>query len=392
MAFLRRWLGRVVADTQPHETSTPHRVPGSPLLAAALAEPVVWLPVERDWSFRADDPAGGFNRDGWGPTDQARFDACWDAEATMLADDLIAAYGAMWPWPMPRSTIARHPAFASQVMELAEQRLVGQQQTYADHPDSVFEQAMMYGSFDRLRRERGPRAWPPAAEIACPICGRVFSAGILSHWMLRQYGPPRFCPGCCVRARSGFRAVELPDAFAGLRALADAIEGIPEQAIATTISIAGLDDDQRDRVMAGLIVAPVPLAAKALAGPTWLGVLQAADLVGDAWRPGLGTYCLAADGHLCRSLAERTVDDFLTARGIAHTPEPTYPGSSRRADWALPDGTFVEYAGLLDDAEYRAKIEEKRSLAAAAGVPLIILVPEDLTDLPRALRLGRPTG
>lgn len=364
---------------------------GSPLLAAALAEPVE-TPVERDWSFRADDPEGGFNRYGWGPTDQARFDACWDAEATMLADGLIAAYGAMWPWPMPRSTMARHPALASRVMDLAKHRLVSQQHTYADRPDIVFEQAIMYGSFDRLRRERGPRAWPPPAEITCPICGRTFSAGILSHWMLRQYGPPRFCPGCCVRARSGFRAVELPDAFAGLRALADAIEGIPEQAIAATISIAGLDDDRRDRVMAGLIVAPSPVAAKALAGPTWLAVLQAADLVGDVWRPSLGTYCLAADGHLCRSLAERTVDDFLTARGIAHTPEPAYPGSSRRADWALPDGTFVEYAGLLADAEYRAKIEEKRSLAATAGVPLIILVPEDLTDLPRALRLGRRTG
>jgi hypothetical protein len=87
-------------------------------------------------------------------------------------------------------------------------------------------------------------------------------------------------------------------------------------------------------------------------------------------------------------LAERTVDDFLTARGIAHTPEPAYPGSTRRADWSLPDGTYVEFAGLLGDAEYRAKIAEKRAIAAAAGVQLIVLVPEDLPDLARALRLG----
>lgn len=166
-----------------------------------------------------------------------------------------------------------------------------------------------------------------------------------------------------------------------------AIEGIPEQSLAVGITLAGMTDERRDRIMTGLIVAPTPLQAKGLLGPTWLAVLQAADLVGDAWRPARGTYCLAADGHLCRSLAERTVDDFLTARSIPHVPEPAYPGSKSRADWSLPDGTFVEYAGLLSDAEYRAKIAAKRTLAAQAGVPLIVLVPEDLTDLARALRL-----
>lgn len=105
--------------------------------------------------------------------------------------------------------------------------------------------------------------------------------------------------------------------------------------------------------MAGLIVAPTPTDAKGVLGPTWLSVLQAADLVGDAWQPARGTYRLASDGHLCRSLAERTVDDFLTARGIAHVPEPTCPGSNSRADWGVPDGTFVEYAGLLSDVEDR---------------------------------------
>lgn len=392
MAFLRRWLGGVTAaDAPPHEATTPpapRQFLGNALLTAGLAEPVA-PPVEADWSFCADDPEGGFNRYGWDPTDQTRFDACWDAEATTLADGLIAAYGAMWPWPMPRSALARHPAFAARVMDLAERRLVGQQHTYADHPDSVFELAMMYGSFDRLRRERGPRAWPPPADLACPICGRVFSAGILSHWMLRQYGPPRFCPGCCVRARGGRAYGRKAEVIAGLRALAESIEGIPEQQIHEGISIAGMSDERRDRVMVGLIVGPSPKLARKKLGPaSWLAVLQSAGLVGDAWRPGRGTYCQAADGHLCRSLAERTVDDFLTAHGIAHKPEPTYPGSSRRADWGLPDGTFVEYAGLLGDAEYRAKIEEKRSIAAAAGVPLIVLVPEDLTDLSRALRMG----
>lgn len=358
-----------------------------PLLVAALAEPVS-TPVEHDWSFRADDPEGGFNRYGWNGSDQGRFDACRDDAATALADGLVAAYGAMWPWPMPRTALSRHPDFAARVMDLCERRQIGQRHTYAAQADSVFELAMMYGSFDRLRRERGPRAWPPAPQLVCPVCGVTFSAGILSHWMLRQYGPPRFCNRCCVRARDGRVYSKQAETIVALRRLAEAIEGIPEQSIAVTISIAGMSDERRDRIMAALIVAPAPPIAKRQLGSTWLAVLQVAGLVGEAWRPGRGTYCLASDGHLCRSLAERTVDDFLTARGIVHTPEPAYPGSTRRADWGLPDGTYVEFAGLLGDAEYRAKIAEKRAIAAAAGVQLIVLVPEDLPDLARALRLG----
>jgi hypothetical protein len=353
------------------------------LLARALAEPVE-TPVEHDWSFRADDPEGGFNRYGWNRADQTQFDACWDDGATALANGLIDAYGAMWPWPMPRAALAGQPDFAARVMDLAERRLIGQRHTYRDRPDEVYELALMYGSFDRMRVIR---SWPPAPDLTCPICGRGFFAGILSPWMVRQYGPPRFCNACSVRARNGRAYSKAADVTAGLRRLAEAIEGIPEQSIAVTITLAGLDDVRRDRIMTALIVAPGPAQAKAKLGPIWLAVLQAAGLVGDAWRPARGTYCLASDGHLCRSLAERTVDDFLAARGIAHVPEPAYPGSSSRADWGLPDGTFVEYAGLLSDAEYRAKIAAKRTLAAQAGVPLIVLVPEDLTDLARALRL-----
>lgn len=354
-----------------------------PLLAAVLAQPVE-VPVEHDWSFRADDREGGYNRYGWNRADQALFDPCWDDSATELAEGLITAYGAMWPWPMPRVALARHPEFAARVMDLAERRLIGQRHTYKDRPDSVYELAMLYGSFDRLR---AVRSWPPAGKLTCPICGRVFAAGILSPWMLWQFGPPRFCNYCCVRARNARGSSSRDDTMSGIRRLAEAIEGIPEQSIHSTITLGGMSDERRDRIMAGLIVAPSPEQAKSLLGPTWLAVLQSAGLVGEAWRPARGTYCLAADGHLCRSIAERTVDDFLTVHGIAHTPEPVYPGSHSRADWLLADGTFVEFAGLLSDADYRAKIAAKRALAAAAGVPLIVLVPEDLPDLARALRL-----
>ncbi|MGD0020504.1 MAG: hypothetical protein ABSD62_14780 [Candidatus Limnocylindrales bacterium] len=355
-----------------------------PELATALQEEPGWVPVEHDWSFRADRPQGGFNRYGWGRADQARFDACWDADVDVLANDLIAAYGAMWPWAMPRLALARHPRFAACVRGLAERQEVGKSHTYSGHPDIIYEHAMMYGSFDHVRLKRGPAAWPPAPQLACPICGASFWTAILSPWMLRQYGPPRYCNRCCVRARNGRTRGGGDAALDGVRRLAAAIEGIPEQGLAQHISLGGVANDRRDAIMVGLIVAPAATYARKQIGGTWLQVLQASGLVGEAWRPARGTYCVAMDGHPCRSLAERTVDDFLSTHGMAHDTEPPYPGSTRRADWRLADGTLVEYAGLLGDNEYAAKITEKRAIAAAAGVRLMILVPEDLTSLEHA--------
>lgn len=350
-------------------------------LAAAVEQPIAWLPVEHDWAFRASDPTGGFNRYGWDERDQERFDTCWIPSADALVDGLMPAFGAMWPWLIGRVATAREPGFADAVRGLAERQEVGRGHFYRDDPKIVYDHAMMYGSFDHVRRARGPDAWPDPSVRTCPICGSDFSPAILSHWMLRQYGPPRYCNRCCVRARNGISEGGRGGVVAGVQRLAKAIDGIPDQALAARVALAGLSDDDRDRAMVGLIVAPAPQYAKDQVGGTWLQVLQAAELVGDAWRPARGTYCTAVDGHRCRSLAERTVDDYLASHGIEHKPEPRYPGSTRKADWGLTDGTLVEYAGLMSDQEYRAKIEDKRSIAAAAGVRLVIVLPEDLTGL-----------
>jgi hypothetical protein len=142
--------------------------------------------------------------------------------------------------------------------------------------------------------------------------------------------------------------------------------------------------------MAALVCAPsVDVAAKALGieggRAKWLRVLQATGIVDEAWRPARGTYCLAADGHACRSLGERTIDDYLSANGIDHDPEPAYPGTSLRADWRLGDGTFVEYAGLLADSDYRDRLIAKVQRAAAAGISVLVLSPNDLVHLDRHL-------
>lgn len=109
-------------------------------------------------------------------------------------------------------------------------------------------------------------------------------------------------------------------------------------------------------------------------------------------RPSFGTYCTAKDGHFCRSLLERMIDDFMSLNKIYHEPEPSYPlddelneKGSLRADWQLADGTFVEAFGLLDRADYARKAENKRKLARKHNVRLVEIRPEDTCRLDEIL-------
>jgi hypothetical protein len=63
-----------------------------------------------------------------------------------------------------------------------------------------------------------------------------------------------------------------------------------------------------------------------------------------------------------------------------------------RADWRLSDGTFVEYAGLLADSGYRDRLVTKIERAAVAGIPVLVLSPNDLVRLDRRLSRFGPAG
>jgi hypothetical protein len=58
---------------------------------------------------------------------------------------------------------------------------------------------------------------------------------------------------------------------------------------------------------------------------TWFDWLQKARLVDDGYTTGRGVVSRATDGHLCRSLFERHIDDFLNMAGIGHDTEPMWP-------------------------------------------------------------------
>ena len=108
-------------------------------------------------------------------------------------------------------------------------------------------------------------------------------------------------------------------------------------------------------------------------------------------KTGMGYRAVAHDGHVCSSLAEKLIDDWLHRNGIPHEKEPAYPeavrtlcGGNVRADWRIGD-TYVEFFGLQTKTAYARKTEAKLAACLASGVHVLALYPGDETRLERSL-------
>jgi hypothetical protein len=225
-----------------------------------------------------------------------------------------------------------------------------------------------------------------------------FWNGDLSHWMFKAFGPARYCVSCCIQARGyiAYKSDPPPtplreDIIAALNQFTAVFQSIPSQASKLQVLPHDAPNSQRDSWMRALIAMPTAEVVKEVLNVNdWLGALKAAGLVQDGWRRSRGTWCHARDGHLCRSLLGKSIDDWFTSRGIAHQCEPYWPkhpvlnpSGRKRADWLMQDGTYVECAGMIEDPDYAIKISHKRELARVLGIPLLIIGPTDLPRLPQ---------
>ncbi|MCF7793555.1 MAG: hypothetical protein K9N09_07350 [Candidatus Cloacimonetes bacterium] len=105
-----------------------------------------------------------------------------------------------------------------------------------------------------------------------------------------------------------------------------------------------------------------------------------------------GIRCVSEDGHECKSLEEKQIDDWLYRNDIIHEKEPFYPIDNdfnprrkKRADWIV-NNTYIEYLGLIGNKKYDKKTEEKISLARKLNFQLILLSPNDLENLQSKLK------
>ena len=222
----------------------------------------------------------------------------------------------------------------------------------------------------------------------CPLCQQYFTEDSLPHSLVKRLGIDQldFCAPClkeCVLQGSGNNLAGKDEIIEFIRRLTVNLEKIPPQGFGE-----GMDDlidlahDKRVELLRLLNHKPSTKRVRAVFG-SWLKALIEAGVLLDGTRETpRGTQTLALDGHVCLSLGEKTIDDYLYKRGIVHEKEPKYPERNYRADFSV-GGVFIEYFGLAGESSYDAKIEEKKRICAAHGIKLIALYPTDLVTITR---------
>lgn len=90
----------------------------------------------------------------------------------------------------------------------------------------------------------------------------------------------------------------------------------------------------------------------------------------------------ACDGHLCNSISESIIDDWLSENKIHHEKDIPYPETHHKTDWAIFINNrkiFIEYFGLANDSpRYDRTIEEKKKLCHKYKIELIEIYHWDL--------------
>lgn len=94
------------------------------------------------------------------------------------------------------------------------------------------------------------------------------------------------------------------------------------------------------------------------------------------------TNAKAIDGHLCDSISEVLVDNWLYKNKISHEKNVQYPTTNHKADWKIFSENkefFVEYFGLANDSpKYDRSIKEKKMLCKKQNISLIGVYPKDI--------------
>jgi hypothetical protein len=244
-------------------------------------------------------------------------------------------------------------------------------------------------------------------EKKCALCGSVFFPQSNADWV--GYARPDYCGyclqlsfhsghGCWEEGNEksnyqtlGLKENEIKDNFiASLKGFVDYAGFIPTSRFtARKLRTMGLEDmsvNDSNLFMKWWAVLPRPFFVKAHF-KSWSHLLNDADLLTAPISKGKGGYkSIASDGHLCLSIPERTICEFLTKFKIDHEKEPNYPkimdnhlGDSR-ADWLIQD-TYVEFAGMMGVKEYELKMKKKVTFAKANGLKLIVITPKDVDNL-----------
>jgi hypothetical protein len=237
---------------------------------------------------------------------------------------------------------------------------------------------------------------------------------IIEEW-LQQYGEPQQCSLC----GKTFRLIDLPDwvYFGGngykqccfscmivdrpvKKALLTLIPQFVEECGFIPTSAVGpieysftsrIPHDRWERVILAYARMGGVDHVKKKFGSWFKGLAETEALPEGVLTTARGIRCLSKDKHVCHSLDEQRIDNWLFEHNIRHEREPFYPTHSelnpsgrRRADWKVGD-CFIEYFGLVGDPVYDKKLDEKLQLAELYDIELIPIYPEDIEILEKKL-------
>jgi hypothetical protein len=228
--------------------------------------------------------------------------------------------------------------------------------------------------------------------LICPGCGVQFRDWSVDPRLAERVGYKIiFCQDCYYRAFGmGGNMIDKDRMLDLLSRLANILEMVPSTKFRGEIDLVGLSEEKQSELIRILLEMPSHQVYKEVFS-SWLKALVSAGILEDGIQQmQRGIRCIANDGHECLSLAEKTIDDWLSSHGIYHEKEPRYPYHHRlnptgmRADWKVKD-TLIEYAGLLDEPDYAAKMNAKREIAKKFNFSVIILEPKDLLNIDQKL-------
>lgn len=256
--------------------------------------------------------------------------------------------------------------------------------------DHIFEQYLFQvindrGNYDNLvewyRRHAQPRQ--------CVVCGSFYRLIDLPDWIYAgSNGMRTCCMQCRIVARPSKNAL-LPH----LREFVNACGFIPS-ASAAPINYSftcRLSPQQWPSVFAayGGMGGVDHVKAK---WNSWFKALASSGVLPDSViTTSRGIKCLAKDGHVCHSLDEQQIDNWLTDHGISHEREPIYPthpilnpNGKRRSDWRVGD-IYIEYFGLKGEKMYDNKTDEKIMLVKLLSLKMLPIYPSNMMSLENTL-------
>lgn len=258
--------------------------------------------------------------------------------------------------------------------------------------DHIFEQAIIHSLNDAAFCQN-LQNWLDEFNkpISCVLCGNTFKSVNLPNWIYFGANGYRYCCFQCriIRSPKKNELLNLIPAFVRKCGFIPTSNASPINYAFTS----RLAHHQWAEVITAYAEMGGVEHTKKKFGSWFKALVLTNTLPNGVLATTKGIKCLAQDGHICLSLDEQRIDNWLTDHHLLHEREPLYPSHPelnpqrrRRADWKVQDA-FIEYFGLIGDEKYEKRMDEKIFLAQQLNINLIAVYPSDLTSLDQRLKI-----